>query len=170
MDFVICFVVVTFLALTVDGQTTPHVLTSCPNGWIAYEGSCYLFNNKDKMSFVAAEEFCKQNGGHVVHIDGEAENNFIKDQARQYPKTSLKLWWIGIKDMTDGEWRYTSDDSLVTFFDWDPSQPNKGSNAECAVLWADKDYKWGDHPCVHVGSYSVYAVCEAKYMKSYLLQ
>ncbi|XP_052805947.1 perlucin-like protein [Mya arenaria] len=170
MDRVNFVVAVAFLASTVVGHPTPHVLSSCPNGWIAYEGSCYLFNNKDNMSFVAAEEFCTQNGGHVVHIDDEAENNFIKDQARQYTHTSTKLLWIGIKDMVEGEWRYTSDDSLVTFFDWDPSQPNDGSYAECVVLWADQDYKWGDHPCVHVGSYSVYALCEAKYMKSYMLQ
>ncbi|WAR04490.1 CLC6A-like protein [Mya arenaria] len=97
-----------------QSHPTPHVLSSCPNGWIAYEGSCYLFNNKDNMSFVAAEEFCTQNGGHVVHIDDEAENNFIKDQARQYTHTS----------------------------NWDPSQPNDGSYAECVVLWADQDYKW----------------------------
>ncbi|XP_052805282.1 perlucin-like protein [Mya arenaria] len=170
MEGLIGVVVLAFLVSSVAGHSLPQLLTGCPNGWIAYEGSCYLFNNKDMMSFAVAEEFCSQKGGHVVHIDDEEENNFIKDAAREYPSDSLKLWWIGIQDMVDGDWRYTSDDSRVTFFDWEPSQPDEGSNADCGVLWANKDYKWGDHRCVDVGSYKVYAICEARYMKSYLLQ
>ncbi|WAR04498.1 hypothetical protein MAR_019867 [Mya arenaria] len=81
------------------GHSLPQLLTGCPNGWIAYEGSCYLFNNKDMMSFVMAEAFCSQKGGHVVHVDDEEENNFIKDAARMYPSNScinLKLLLIDL--------------------------------------------------------------------------
>ncbi|WAR04499.1 PLCL-like protein [Mya arenaria] len=135
-DVVVVMVVV---MITKMRHSLPQLLTGCPNGWIAYEGSCYLFNNKDMMSFAVAEV------------------------TRQiYLIISVKLWWIGIQDMVDGDWRYTSDDSRVTFFDWEPSQPDEGSNADCGVLWANKDYKWGDHRCVDVGSYKVYAICEAR--------
>ncbi|XP_052805639.1 perlucin-like protein [Mya arenaria] len=170
MEGLIGVVVLAFLVSSVAGHSLPQLLTGCPNGWIAYEGSCYLFNNKDMMSFVMAEAFCSQKGGHVVHVDDEEENNFIKDAARMYPSNSLKLWWIGMQDMVDGVWRYTSDNSLVTFFDWDSTQPNGGSSADCAVLYADRNYSWADHVCVIVGDYTAYAICEAKYMKSYWLQ
>ncbi|WAR04497.1 hypothetical protein MAR_019866 [Mya arenaria] len=67
-----------------------------------------------------------------------------------------------MQDMVDGVWRYTSDNSLVTFFDWDSTQPNGGSSADCAVLYADRNYSWADHVCVIVGDYTAYAICEAK--------
>ncbi|XP_052252315.1 snaclec echicetin subunit alpha-like isoform X3 [Dreissena polymorpha] len=67
------------------GIADANTLSVCPNGWIAYEGSCYLFGHEDiPMTFTAAEQYCRQHGGgHLIHVENVQENAFIKDQLRE---------------------------------------------------------------------------------------
>lgn len=42
---------------------------SCPAGWKAFRGQCYLFQkSKATLRWTAAEEICKMYGGHLVSM------------------------------------------------------------------------------------------------------
>ncbi|XP_053407989.1 snaclec coagulation factor IX/factor X-binding protein subunit A-like [Mercenaria mercenaria] len=57
--------------------------TDCPDRWVAYHGSCYLFGHRVNQTFVEAEKFCRQhNSGHLVEIQTNSENIFLKDFLR----------------------------------------------------------------------------------------
>ncbi|WAR01292.1 CLC4G-like protein [Mya arenaria] len=61
---------------------------SCLDGWIKYQGSCYLFGNT-AGTFAQAEEFCAENGGNLVHINNSDENDFLKESARERTNWSI---------------------------------------------------------------------------------
>ena len=59
--------------------------------------------------------------------------------------------WIGLTDqVVEGEWKYYDTDTVATYFDWLPPQPNEGRKADCAVMWASYDFKWADQPCTNL--------------------
>ncbi|WAR01293.1 PLCL-like protein [Mya arenaria] len=129
---------------------------SCPDGWIKYQGSCYLFGNT-AGNFAQSEEFCAENGGYLVHINNSSENDFLKDSARE---RSSRDYWIGLTDReTEGVFTWLDDGSqLDGFTDWPTSQPDDyRSNEDCAIIHSAYDFKWNDGVC---NSNSPYPLCE----------
>ncbi|XP_052807184.1 C-type lectin domain family 2 member D-like [Mya arenaria] len=49
----------------------------CPDSWIAFHESCYLFAQHENTSFTEAEHFCEAHGANLVTIDDVHENNFV---------------------------------------------------------------------------------------------
>ncbi|KAL4218175.1 hypothetical protein ACF0H5_022911 [Mactra antiquata] len=119
-------------------------ISTCHNGWLAFEGSCYLFG-ETAAHFTEAEDFCrKHHNSHLVHIDSDLENKFIKDHLRDHQTHS---WWMGLTDQDiEGVWKWFDTDTVAAFTDWDPSQPDP-SEEDCGVFWLAFDFKWGDVPC-----------------------
>ncbi|XP_060570430.1 perlucin-like protein [Ruditapes philippinarum] len=120
--------------------------TDCPDGWVAYEGSCYLFGHGVTQTFVESEHFCRQHhNGHLVEIDSKAENLFLKDYVRGF---GGHCYWIGLSDeQIEGNWIWYHSNTTPLFFDWGPSQPDPGNNEDCAIFWGPFDYLWGDLGC-----------------------
>ncbi|WAR01298.1 CLC4G-like protein [Mya arenaria] len=82
------------------GECSP----TCPNGWLSYESSCFLFGNAPS-TFADAETFCEDRDSHLVYIKDNSENTFLKDTAREmklpeYPKNreqhNILQWNIAI--------------------------------------------------------------------------
>lgn len=66
--------------------------------------------------------------------------------------------WIGLTDrQTDGHWVWDSDNSTLTYNDWDP-EPNGGETENCCVFWeaVHAIWTWNDVPCDRKVGY----VCE----------
>ncbi|XP_045180092.2 perlucin-like protein [Mercenaria mercenaria] len=121
--------------------------TDCPDRWIAYRGSCYLFAHGGPLSFYEAEHYCNQhNGGHLVHINDQVENLFIKDELRSIKADDT---WIGLTDeATEGLWEWYDTKTSPTFTDWNPGEPNSNSgNEDCAATKTDLDFRWYDGVC-----------------------
>ncbi|KAH3806759.1 hypothetical protein DPMN_135085 [Dreissena polymorpha] len=55
--------------------------TDCPDGWLAFDCSCYLFP-KTPARFWEAVHYCQIHGGNLIHVDSDMENYFIKNCLR----------------------------------------------------------------------------------------
>ncbi|XP_052237663.1 snaclec aspercetin subunit alpha-like [Dreissena polymorpha] len=61
--------------------------TDCPDGWLAFEGSCYLFADIH-AHFTEAAHYCQQHGGSLIHVDSDTENDFIRNYLRGLSRSS----------------------------------------------------------------------------------
>ncbi|KAM3625915.1 uncharacterized protein V6R79_019756 [Siganus canaliculatus] len=104
---------------------------SCPETQEGFDGSCYEFVAL-KRSFLSAQEWCEQGGGHLAFI--------LNDETQQFLQKHLELgedWWLGLA----------------------PAAPNLTLDSEGPLAWLDGSdvsyYNWVNMPdaqaaCGHV--------------------
>ncbi|GFR85115.1 mannose receptor, C type 1-like 1 [Elysia marginata] len=147
-------------------QGMRFVCERCPMQRECFQGSCYdLRCLSEAHRYI--EDTCGNAGGQVLEINSGEENDFIKGFLR---KATLPLStylnpgnvWLGATDQdTEGDLRWMSDNSEVTFTDWADGEPNnfgvnRGRNSDCVVLDSKNDWKWNDEDCLHKS----YVMCE----------
>ncbi|XP_045193617.2 perlucin-like [Mercenaria mercenaria] len=117
----------------------------CPDGWISFQGSCYLFQHTPK-DLVSAEDFCVEYSAHMVRIDSEIENSFLKNRLKELKDA---YYSIGLTDVeTEGKFKWYGTDDAASFTDWNAGQPdNSGGIQDCALFHPGMDFKWDDGSC-----------------------
>lgn len=118
---------------------------TCPTGWLEFNHSCFRKFENSK-SWHSAQQACESQNGSLASIHSSEENQFL--YAHVFSNSFL---WIGFNDIKNEgvfEW---SDNSYVSFTDWEYDEPNNNQNIEdCAVMQVTQ---WGDFPCVHTYHY-----------------
>ncbi|XP_037135896.1 galectin-3-like [Syngnathus acus] len=121
-------------------------LPRCLAGWQEYNGRCYYFS-KDKKNADDAENFCRQNGGHLTSVLDQMEQSWLASR--------MNKWWLGLwrKSLRDRwQWRDGSPYVASEAF-WAPTQPNNPPYTDkpefCVVKWN----LWHDMYCSHVTNY-----------------
>jgi hypothetical protein len=96
------------------------------------------------MNWLDAEEQAREWGGHLVTINDEEEENWLKDQFG-----TDDLLWIGFNDRCkEKNWEWVSKEP-VTYENWAPGEPNNcagvdGCAEDAAVMnWGDLK-EWND--------------------------
>uniref|UniRef100_A0A4W5QWT3 C-type lectin domain-containing protein n=2 Tax=Hucho hucho TaxID=62062 RepID=A0A4W5QWT3_9TELE len=132
------------LLATIQGnQKSCNTSQRCSPGWEFYNGSCYYFSN-DKLTWEQSQYACIRDGGHLVIIESQLEQEFIIMKlvgATNFDNSP----WIGLTDeKQEGVWVWmdnTSLDDSVQF--WNPNteanptrpEPNDWSPGEdCARM------------------------------------
>ncbi|MCY0992996.1 MopE-related protein [Nannocystis sp. ILAH1] len=121
------------------------------------EGSLYYFCNEE-LDWEPAEQFCVTRGLHLVKDDGGDERTFLLQEMG-----NTGLWWTGGNDrMTEGTFKWVSDDTNVAGDSWGNNEPNNQEwflweNADCMLLVDSNGVggypgggtggKWADHMC-----------------------
>ncbi|XP_053382367.1 perlucin-like protein [Mercenaria mercenaria] len=128
--------------------------TDCPDGWLAYKGSCYLFG-PNSLAFEAAKEYCIRNAVYLVRVENAREDVFLKTFMDQHLNDAD--YWLGINDdETEGVWKFTDDGtgdgtddgSEVPYLGWGGTEPqDAGKGEDCAAFGQSLQYKWKDVPC-----------------------
>ena len=108
--------------------------------WTKYNGHCYHFGTKT-VPWFAADKKCRELGGYLVKVDADAENNWIASH-----KPTKAHYWIGLTDLQEGKWRWSYDQSDVTFSKWYPGYGNRGTSSNC-VLHHAGETRWWDYHC-----------------------
>eukprot|EP00057_Strongylocentrotus_purpuratus_P024473 XP_011678947.1 PREDICTED: C-type mannose receptor 2 [Strongylocentrotus purpuratus] len=134
-------------------QPTTHPLCDSSD-WAWDDHSCYFFGTNTK-SWSDAQDYCQDLGGDLVTIETEREFNFLVDHYRY--RYSNKGFWIGLKYMSDGTYRweteiseYPSDGSQ-----WDSGKPDGAASGQhCVEFSAAQSYN--DEDC----STALYYICE----------
>ncbi len=138
----------------------PQESSSCGVGELCfgrvYGGHRYMFCNTIFKTWNEAEAGCANHGGHLVSINNEAEEDFIKSNIDD-------RYWIGYYQTENGgsaPW-YWSDESTPTYTNWADGEPNnyclkkewswsKWKNVcvkweNCAEMYSDGS--WNDAGC-----------------------
>ncbi|XP_012988497.2 CD209 antigen-like protein D isoform X2 [Esox lucius] len=96
----------------VETNLTQHTSTAtrCASGWKFYNGSCYHFS-EDKLTWEQSQYACIREGGHLVIIESQQEQDFIR---MKVGNTEVKnSYWIGMTDIKEeGVWVWMDNTTL----------------------------------------------------------
>ncbi|KAM6188733.1 C-type lectin domain family 17, member A-like [Sarcoramphus papa] len=121
----------------------------CSAGWKIFEESCYSFST-ETMSWPDAKEICADQGAHLVIINSELEQKFLKDNIN-----SSSTYWLGVTDqLEEGTWVWTNGEH-TSFSYWNTWKENKDKDQkDCGSIGPDGI--WNDDKCSH----SNHWICE----------
>ncbi|XP_034146470.1 CD209 antigen-like protein E isoform X2 [Esox lucius] len=113
----------------VETNLTQHISTAtrCASGWEFYNGSCYHFS-EDKWTWEQSQYACIREGGHLVIIESQQEQDFIR---MMVGNTEFKnMYWIGMTDMKEeGVWVWMDNTPLndnIKYWDLNNGTSNSG--------------------------------------------
>jgi hypothetical protein len=135
------------------------VFTACPNGSIASFSDptkCFYFESQ-KLNWIAAEESCKNLGGHLASIHDMLDNVFLSGEANTFftDSTSADFWIGANKLFIPGNWSW-SDGTPWNFVDF-----GKEDNiSNCGALQLQNG-KWIPANCLDVKPFSCLVNLEA---------
>ncbi|XP_033115546.1 C-type mannose receptor 2-like [Anneissia japonica] len=119
---------------------------SCTGDWQAHGSYCYLFKPTDFQRYWDAEGLCAKEGGTLVTITSQEEQDFISVRA----DILRAEMWIGLHDTaTKGKFEWI-DGSSLSFTNWAPGEPNEaGSGEDCVSLVSrySRVGMWNDLSC-----------------------
>jgi GH25 family lysozyme M1 (1,4-beta-N-acetylmuramidase)/uncharacterized protein YraI len=119
---------------------------------VEYNGHEYKLFTEEK-SWSDAKSDCEAQGGYIVTITSEGENDFIKTLA-----DSNKVW-LGLTDeLSEGTWKWITGEDIV-YTNWYPGEPNDyGSGEDYVEMYLDG--RWNDIGPPQFPSTTRYYVCE----------
>jgi len=139
-----------------------NVIIKCPiekSGYFEVHGKCY-FTDNILRNFDDSQVHCKDIfplGGRLF----EPREQITYEEVRKFKKWyhgSSSISWIGITDrISQGDYRYSSDNGHLTMSDWRSGEPNN-NNERCVIMYKSTD-DWHDYPC----SSQAYHFCERTY-------
>ncbi|XP_071154212.1 uncharacterized protein [Mytilus edulis] len=136
-----------FTTLTVD---KPCGLLK--DGWKNFHGHYYIFITTVK-TWKDAEEDCRYFSARLAEVQTRDEGQWLKNQARQKGGD----WWLGASDeANEGQWRWTSGNTLEQHTNWAPKKPDNNYGQDCLQMLASANYLWNDQTCTNKINY----ICE----------
>ncbi|XP_023932856.1 C-type mannose receptor 2-like [Lingula anatina] len=119
--------------IPVNTTTTPTTpgYPSCSGDWARFGRHCYKIFD-DQRTWTSAKDTCRRQGGDLVSILNEDENNFVSGFAGGSHVNPVEVW-TGLNDrriVNQFEW---TDDSAVTFTCWQSREPNNHLGKELCV-------------------------------------
>ncbi|XP_025416102.1 uncharacterized protein LOC112687566 isoform X2 [Sipha flava] len=108
------------LVVTYQAEPVPDVVHQCPYGSISFKAGQQCLTIVDEtLNWDEAEDYCAQNGGHLVSIDSHRTQTLIDTALINSPSYSDSIaYWIGATDMNnEGFFRWT-DSSPFTYSNW----------------------------------------------------
>ncbi|XP_044312711.1 accessory gland protein Acp29AB-like [Drosophila rhopaloa] len=114
-------------------------------------GSRLIYVEKEiKKSWDAAEETCREMGGHLATIQNESDLNSIKAEI------PYGVYWLGISDVAkEGEFVSVATGKLAPFLKWEKDQPNNLDGTDnCVDIFRGEMY---DSDCSKITNF----ICEA---------
>ncbi|XP_055757084.1 C-type lectin domain family 4 member E-like [Salvelinus fontinalis] len=139
----------------------------CSPGWEFYNGSCYYFS-QDKLTWEQSQYACIRDGGHLVIIESQQEQEFIKQRVVTLGMDPYEHSpWIGLTDEKQEKvWVWMDNTALNENLKyWDSKEPNnhgpKGEVENCVRIGQhcsrDKNC-WFDFPCAEPSK----RICESR--------
>ncbi|XP_036401558.1 lymphocyte antigen 75 [Megalops cyprinoides] len=99
---------------SVEKDPRPHPKgLPCKEGELAFKDKCYMVRTRRYLRFDKANEHCMKDGGSLLTISSQIEQDFISSLSDQPNKS-----WIGLRS-SNQEWEWV-DDSPVTFSNFNP--------------------------------------------------
>ncbi|XP_062585003.1 perlucin-like protein isoform X2 [Saccostrea cucullata] len=120
----------------------------CPNHWIRYSNSCYLFVTRYHLEWIDAMTFCKAYGAILAEAKSSSVNNFLKHEARRLTHNSGVFWIGGTDIFIERAWKWMGSNTRFYYSNWWRGEPNNYSGGEhCVQLHSSYNYAWNDATC-----------------------
>ncbi|XP_028395163.1 uncharacterized protein LOC114519252 isoform X2 [Dendronephthya gigantea] len=121
---------------------------TCEVGWTKYRKNCYKHFQR-YTSWPASRYFCLRNGGDLLSIGDDEEQDFAMTYFSNKPRSWL---WLGLHDRSfEGGYEW-SDYTPVKYTNWKDGQPNDARQTQNCVLMDSRSGRWLDWLCA--SSYS----------------
>ncbi|XP_065817757.1 galactose-specific lectin nattectin-like [Labrus bergylta] len=127
------------------GVTSCSILTgescrTCPQGWIHFDKSCYLFQFTP-MDWADAERHCTAIGGNLPSVHANDQYSFLRNTIHQLTGQHRGAWLGGYDAVKEGVWLW-SDGSLFDFKHWAKGEPNdRSGKTNCMEMnFRGRDY------------------------------
>ncbi|CAG2242833.1 unnamed protein product [Mytilus edulis] len=138
----------------------------CPSEWMRFGNSCYFYENRRKLPWDNATEYCVSQGGYLAEVTDEAEfqmvdsviNEIIKENELvvfflTFSPPSMSQRFIKIGNVFIGcrlynekwQWITSGRELLLNDTLWTPGEPFGGST--CLQIWKKKGKKFDDTGC-----------------------
>lgn len=128
----------------------PPVATSpkpgCPREFRNFGDSCYYFSSgSQRLNFDEANRFCTNRSAHMLIINNNEEQQFVKKAI-----TGKGYFWLGLSDREEENvWKWV-DGTIPVFTKWKPGQPDNWKHGhedgeDCAGLIHEAN--WNDFYC-----------------------
>ena len=119
-------------------------MPGCKQGWEQNGTHCYFWNEK-AMTWPEAEDYCRNQSGHLASVTSHAINDYI---VKGKNKRGLNRLWFGGSDLeAEGTWRWT-DCSPWEFEFWKSGEPNNNWGAQdCLNFYPTWEAAWDDQRC-----------------------
>ncbi|KAJ8033872.1 C-type mannose receptor 2 [Holothuria leucospilota] len=130
-----------FVQLANDGGWCSVMInTECVN-WTEWSGNSYLYV-ETPLTWHAAAEACLFYGGHLVYVQTQEENYFLKSLSE-----SSHNFWIGLSDLEEeGVWRWL-DTTTANYSNWSQHEPNNWQTVQHCAISNMADGQWDDIRC-----------------------
>ena len=110
----------------------------CPGDWSHYSGFCNHVSNIP-CNQRQARSFCHSLHGDLVRVTSAEENEFVLYLARKFAGNG-KPAWIGLYYHAPSRAYYWTDNSVPTYTDWAPKEPNGYSKEPCAAMYTGSSH------------------------------
>ena len=107
---------------------------ACPSGWTAVEDRCFMYNS-GKRKYAQSVIYCKSQGGNIVSIHNDAENDVVMDLVKGNA-------FLGAESDGRGNWKWNDGTAW-----WQPaSDKHDGLQGflETRIVMETTDKKWHD--------------------------
>ena len=98
--------------------------------WVELNGIEYMVQGITpslRKTYEEALVYCENEGGKLAEPKSADANNDIATLASNSLSDSSIGVWIGLDDKSqEGYFKYASDDTSITYTDWDTAQPDNG--------------------------------------------
>ncbi len=106
----------------------------------AWNGHTYKLYDYDFVSWVEAKTFCEQNGGHLVTISDQAENDFVWNLIQNSSRVGC---WTGGRTSNHSSWSWITGESFG-YSNWASDEPNNSYGIEFYTQMWRSSGKWND--------------------------
>ncbi|MEQ2273283.1 hypothetical protein XENORESO_002079, partial [Xenotaenia resolanae] len=118
----------------------------CPPKFRNFGDSCYYFSSSSqRLNFNEANKFCKNMSSHMLIINDNEEQQFVRNAI-----SKKGYFWLGLTDKEEENvWKWV-DGTIPVFTNWKPGQPDNWTHGhangeDCAGLIQNAN--WNDFYC-----------------------
>ncbi|XP_077580727.1 lectin BRA-3-like [Stigmatopora nigra] len=123
----------------------------CPDGWVRWRNTCYIFQST-QLNYTDAAVACNgMMGAYLAPIHDSVENALAEELIRQQFSGQIRDTWIGRNDgLTEGDFVLINGDKSK-FENFRTNQPDNFQDEDCAEI--DNEGDWNDDDCADLNYY-----------------